>query len=118
MMSNRTQSSGGNAIFDNEDLKELIQTATAVRTQQLMAQQLQQQLGGAGIGEINSTDATKKKKLSNVSTKKAQNYNINNNNNNNKRKQPDSAGQQQPDREEPPRLARLQTPPATVTTPT
>ena len=95
-MSNRTQSSGGNAIFDNEDLKELIQTATAVRTQQLMAQQLQQQFGGAGIGEINSTGATKKKKLSNVSTKKAQNYNINNNNNNNKRKQPDSAGQQQP----------------------
>ena len=29
-----------------------------------MAQQLQQQFGGAGIGEINSTDATKKKKLS------------------------------------------------------
>ena len=90
-MSNRTQSSGGNAIFDNEDLKELLKMGTASRTQQL-----QQQLFGAsaGIGEINSNDAAKKRKLSNVNTKKkAQN---NNNKNNNKRKQPDSAGYQQP----------------------
>ena len=59
-MSNRTQSSGGNAIFDNEDLKELLKMGTAARTQQL-----QQQLFGAsaGIGEINSNDAAKKKKL-------------------------------------------------------
>ena len=92
-MSNRTQSSGGNAIFDNEDLKELLKMGTAVRTQQL-----QQQLFGAsaGIGEINSNDAAKKRKLSNVNTKKKAGQNNNNNKNNNKRKQPDSAGYQQP----------------------
>lgn len=92
-MSNRTQSSGGNAIFDNEDLKELLKMGTAVRTQQL-----QQQLFGAsaGIGEINSNDAAKKRKLSNVNTKKKAGQNTNNNKNNNKRKQPDSAGYQQP----------------------
>ena len=87
-MSNRTQSSGGNAIFDNEDLKELLKMGTAARTQQL-----QQQLFGAsaGIGEINSNDAAKKRKLSNVNTKKKAGQNTNNNKNNNKRKQPDSA---------------------------
>lgn len=92
-MSNRTQSSGGNAIFDNEDLKELLKMGTAARTQQL-----QQQLFGAsaGIGEINSNDAAKKRKLSNVNTKKKAGQNTNNNKNNNKRKQPDSAGYQQP----------------------
>ncbi|CAL6293626.1 unnamed protein product [Bathycoccus prasinos] len=92
-MSNRTQSSGGNAIFDNEDLKELLKMGTAARTQQL-----QQQLFGAsaGIGEINSNDAAKKKKLSNVNTKKKAGQNTSNNKNNNKRKQPDSAGYQQP----------------------
>ena len=91
-MSNRTQSSGGNAIFDNEDLKELLKMGTAARTQQL-----QQQLFGAsaGIGEINSNDAAKKRKLSNVNTKKKAGQNTNNNKNN-KRKQPDSAGYQQP----------------------
>lgn len=92
-MSNRTQSSGGNAIFDNEDLKELLKMGTAARTQQL-----QQQLFGAsaGIGEINSNDAAKKRKLSNVNTKKKAGQNTSNNKNNNKRKQPDSAGYQQP----------------------
>jgi len=92
-MSNRTQSSGGNAIFDNEDLKELLKMGTAARTQQL-----QQQLFGAsaGIGEINSNDAAKKRKLSNVNTKKKAGQNNTNNKNNNKRKQPDSAGYQQP----------------------
>lgn len=92
-MSNRTQSSGGNAIFDNEDLKELLKMGTAARTQQL-----QQQLFGAaaGFGEINSNDAAKKRKLSNVNTKKKAGQNTNNNKNNNKRKQPDSAQYQQP----------------------
>jgi len=74
--SQRTRSSGGNAIFDNEDLKELLNS------------KLQQKFGGSGIGEINSSDAAKKRKLSQVNTK---NININN-----KRKQPDSGVNQQP----------------------
>lgn len=75
-MSNRTRSSGGNAIFDNEDLKELLSS------------KLQQKIGGSGIGEINSSDAARKRKLSQVNT---ENININN-----KRKQPDSGVNQQP----------------------
>jgi hypothetical protein len=74
--SQRTRSSGGNAIFDNEDLKELLNS------------KYQQKFGGSGIGEINSSDAVKKRKLSQVNTK---NININN-----KRKQPDSGMNQQP----------------------
>ena len=71
-----TRSSGGNAIFDNEDLKELLNS------------KLQQKFGGSGIGEINSSDAARKRKLSQVNTK---NININN-----KRKQLDSGANQQP----------------------